>query len=200
MRQRHDLILVRHGQTEWSASGRHTGRTDVPLTELGLRQAEALGAMVQSYPFAAVLASPLSRAWVTMERAGFGDIGIADPDLLEWDYGAWEGRTTSEIRGEIPGWSVWTTEIIGGESLAMVGERADRVIERVLDVDGPVALFAHGHMLRVLAARWVTNPPAFGSALSLDPATVSVLGWERENRVIRTWNEACHLRSLDVPV
>ncbi|HLA66806.1 MAG TPA: histidine phosphatase family protein [Acidimicrobiia bacterium] len=200
MRQRHDVVLVRHGQTAWSASGRHTGRTDLPLTEFGIRQAEALGAMVRTYDFAAVFASPLSRAWVTMERAGFGGVGIELPDLAEWDYGVYEGKTTLEIRGDIPGWSVWADEIIGGESVAMVGARADRVIDRVLAVDGPVALFAHGHLLRVLAARWVGNPPAFGAALSLDPATVSLLGWERENRVIRTWNEVCHLRPLDPPV
>jgi probable phosphoglycerate mutase len=193
----HEVFLVRHGQTEWSALGRHTGRTDIPLTDLGRRQAEALGGMLAGAPFAEVLSSPLSRAWETMERAGYGSEAAAVDDLMEWDYGAYEGLRTAEIRLEVPDWSVWTHEIPGGESAEDVGARTDRVIERLIDVPGPAVVFAHGHLLRAFAARWMGLPPAVGRTLGLDTATVSVLGWERENRVIRHWNEACHLRSMD---
>jgi len=191
----HELILVRHGQTEWSADGRHTGRTDVPLTDIGRRQADALGQMLGGVRLAVVLSSPLTRAWETMERAGFS--GEASDDLLEWDYGTYEGKRTVDIRRSFPGWSVWTHEIVGGETVDQVGDRADRVIERVLDAEGPAAAFAHGHVLRILAARWMGLPAVAGRLLRLDTATVSTLGWERENRVIRYWNESCHLRSMD---
>jgi len=196
MTSRHDVILVRHGQTEWSAAGRHTGRSDVPLTELGRRQAEALGAMLGGADFARVLSSPLTRAWETMERAGYAG-GTATDDLMEWDYGIFEGRRTLDIRDEIPDWSVWVNPIVGGESVDEVGERADRVIADVLEADGPIAIFAHGHLLRILAARWMGLPAVNGANLRLDTATVSTLGWERESRVIRHWNEVCHLRSMD---
>lgn len=192
----HDVVLVRHGQTEWSATGRHTGRSDVPLTEFGRRQAEALGVMLGETDFARVLSSPLTRAWETMERAGYGG-GTAMDDLMEWDYGIFEGRRTLDIRDEIPGWSVWVNEIVGGESVDEVGERADRVIADVLDGDRPVAIFAHGHLLRILAARWIGLPAAVGANLRLDTGTVSTLGWERESRVIRHWNESCDLPSMD---
>lgn len=195
-RGRHEVTLVRHGQTEWSASGKHTGRTDVPLTGLGLRQADALGAMLGGTEFARVLASPLSRAWQTMERAGYGG-GTACEDLVEWDYGIYEGRRTDDIRKEIPEWSVWKDPIFEGESVAEVGGRADRAIDEIRDASGPVVLFAHGHLLRVLAARWIDLPPETGRHLRLATATVSTLGWERENPVIVNWNEACHLRSMD---
>lgn len=191
------VVLVRHGQTEWSVSGRHTGRTDVSLTELGTRQARALGAMLGGAKFASVLSSPLARAWDTMELAGYGALGEATDDLMEWDYGVYEGRRTDEIRTEIAGWSVWTHPIIDGETFDEVGGRADQVIARVLSIDGPVALFAHGHMLRILGARWMGLPAVAGQNLGLDTATVSAVGWERENRVIRHWNEACHLRAMD---
>lgn len=193
---RHDVVLVRHGQTEWSATGKHTGRTDVPLTEFGRRQAEALGAMLGGADFARVLSSPLTRAWETMERAGYAG-GTATDDLMEWDYGIFEGRSTPDIRDEIPDWSVWVNPIVGGESVEEVGERADRVIADVLEADGPIAIFAHGHVLRILAARWIGLPAVVGANLRLDAATVSTLGWERESRVIRHWNESCHLRSMD---
>ena len=193
----HEVVLVRHGQTEWSVSGKHTGRTDIPLTELGRRQADALGGMLGGTEFTLVLSSPLSRAWETMDRAGYSSGGVATDDLLEWDYGAYEGRRTADTRKEIPGWSVWTHPIIEGESFDEVGARADRAIDRALSVDGPVVIFAHGHLLRILAARWMGLPAVAGRNLRLDTATVSTLGWERENRVIRHWNEACHLRSMD---
>jgi len=193
----HEVVLVRHGQTEWSVSGKHTGRTDIPLTDLGRRQADALGEMLSGTEFALVLSSPLSRAWETMDRAGYAADAVATGDLLEWDYGVYEGRRTTDIRTEIPDWSVWTHPIDDGESLEEIGARADSAIDLALRADGPVAMFAHGHMLRILAARWMGLPPAVGRNLLLDTATVSTLGWERENRVLRHWNEACHLRSLD---
>lgn len=193
----HEVVLVRHGQTEWSVSGKHTGRTDVPLTDLGRRQADALGEMLSGTEFALVLSSPLIRAWETMDRAGYAAVVVATGDLLEWDYGVYEGRRTTDIRTEIPDWSVWTHPIDDGESLEEVGSRADSAIDLALRADGPVAMFAHGHMLRILAARWMGLPPVAGRNLLLDTATVSTLGWERENRVLRQWNEACHLRSLD---
>jgi broad specificity phosphatase PhoE len=192
-----EVVLIRHGQTEWSASGRHTGRTDVPLTELGRRQARALGRMLDRTGFARVLSSPLGRAWETMELAGQAGDGEACDDLMEWDYGIYEGRTTAEIRLEIPGWSVWTHPVRGGESIDAVGARADRVISELLGATGPAAVFAHGHVLRILAARWIGLPAQTGKALRLDTAPVSSLGWEREHRVVRHWNEMCHLRSSD---
>lgn len=190
------VVLVRHGQTGWSASGKHTGRTDVPLSELGRRQAEALGEMLAGDEFAAVLASPLSRAWETMQIAGYGD-GIASDDLMEWDYGRFEGRKTADVREDTPDWSVWSHPIVDGESVDEVGRRADRVIDRALAEEGTVLLFGHGHALRILGARWIGLSAAEGRKLGLDTGTVSTLGWERENRVIRRWNESCHLRSMD---
>jgi broad specificity phosphatase PhoE len=191
----HDLVLVRHGQTEWSKLGKHTGRTDVPLTDRGREQAASLGGMLRSVGFAAVFTSPLSRARDTMKLAGYS--GTVDDDLVEWDYGEYEGRRTEDIRTEVPGWTVWTHPIPGGESLAEVTTRAESVIARVSAVDGPVALFGHAHALRVLAARWAGLSPDSGRLFTLDTATVSVLGWEREQRVIRVWNKVCGPGSLD---
>ena len=188
------VTLVRHGQTEWSKSMQHTGRTDVPLTDLGRRQAAAAGEMLRGEEFTLVLSSPMSRAWETMIGAGFDGVGIANDDLHEWDYGEYEGKTTASIREEIPEWSVWTHPIGGGESVDEVGRRADRVIDVALESEGAVLVFAHGHVLRVLAARWIGLRPVRGRSFGLDTATVSKLGWERENRVIRTWNIPGHLR------
>ena len=187
------IWLARHGETEWSTSGRHTGRTDIPLTDLGRTQAAALGRRLGGHAFALVLTSPRSRAAETARLAGFPD-AVIDPDLGEWDYGEFEGRTTADIRTEIPDWSIWAGPWRRGETVEAVGIRADRVIARCLDpsVDGDVLLFAHGHLLRVLAARWIGLPAAGGASLALGTATVGILGWERANRVIETWNEACH--------
>jgi probable phosphoglycerate mutase len=185
------IVLVRHGQTEWSAAGRHTGRTDVPLTEEGRRQARALAVCLQRWRLTRVLASPLQRATETARLAGFEEAIAARPDLMEWDYGQYEGRTTAEIRQERPDWMLWRDGVPGGETVEHVGRRADRVIEEVRGVDDDVALFAHGHILRVLGARWIGLPPDSGSRLALDTATVCVLGYERETPVIRRWNEAC---------
>jgi broad specificity phosphatase PhoE len=190
----HELWLIRHGETEWARLGRHTGRTDVPLTETGRDQARVLGRRLVGHRFDLVLTSPLSRASETAALAGFGAGAVVDPDLREWDYGIFEGRLTSEIRADVPGWSIWTGPWPEGETAAQVGARADRVLERARAIDGDVLVFAHGHLLRVLAARWLGLPPTSGSLFSLSTATLSILGWERENAVIETWNEACHLR------
>ncbi len=192
-----EIVMVRHGQTQWSISGKHTGRTDIPLTDLGRQQADALGEMLQGHDFSLVLASPLTRAWETMERAGCAGQGMPDENILEWDYGVFEGCTTAEIRASDPGWSVWTSPIDGGETVDEVGVRADLAIERCLAAPGPVVVFAHGHFLRIMTARWMGLPASAGRRLSLGTATVSTLGWERETRVLQRWNDACHLNSMD---
>jgi probable phosphoglycerate mutase len=180
---------VRHGETDWSRAGRHTGRTDEPLNERGRQRARALAEKLAGRRFALVLTSPLSRALETCRLAGLGDQAQVEPDLMEWDYGEYEGRTTPEIRTERPGWSLWSDGVVGGETSAEVGARADRVIAKVEGVDGDVAVFAHGHILRVLAARYIGLRPDDGRLLALDPATVSVLGYEHEWHAIRRWNE-----------
>ncbi|HEX3428745.1 MAG TPA: histidine phosphatase family protein [Candidatus Limnocylindrales bacterium] len=182
------LVVVRHGETEWSRSGRHTGRTDVPLSEEGRAQADRIGRALRGRTFSHVLSSPLERAVETCRIAGFGDRAELVDDLMEWDYGIYEGRTRVEIAAEIPGWTIWTAPIPGGESLDVVGRRADRVIARTLPLGGDILVFAHGHILRVLAARWIEQPPVLGSRLELATATVSELGWEQERRVIERWN------------
>jgi probable phosphoglycerate mutase len=189
----HELWLVRHGETEWSAAGKHTGRTDLPLTVRGRSAAIALGQTIRSHTFDRVLTSPLRRARDTCELAGLGDRMKVVEDLREWDYGDYEGVTTAEIRATRPDWSVWVDGCPGGETADDVGARADRVIAAVRSaVDGPshgdCIAFAHGHLLRVLAARWVALPASDGALLSLDTASVSVLGWEREQPVVRRWN------------
>ena len=184
-----DVVLVRHGDTEWSRERRHTGRTDVALTETGLQQANALAQVLSGYAFARVLCSPRQRAIETCRRAGLFERAEICDDAVEWDYGVYEGRTTAEIRDEIPGWSVWTHDVIGGESVAQVGERADRVIAAALAVDGDVTVFAHAHLLRILAARWIGLDAIRGQSFVLDTASVSVLSFEREERVIARWNQ-----------
>ena len=187
--------LVRHGETEWAKTGQHTGRTDIPLTEVGREQALALGRRIAAHPFALVLTSPLSRAAETATLAGFPD-AEPDPDLQEWDYGALEGRTSADIRDEFPDWTIWTGPWPDAETVDDVGRRADRVLARCLDpsVEGDALLFAHGHVLRILAARWLRLPPTGGSLFALGTATIGILGWDRANPVIETWNDAGHLR------
>jgi broad specificity phosphatase PhoE len=191
----HHLWLVRHGETEWARLGRHTGRTDIPLTDKGREQARALGRRLTGHPFSLVLTSPLSRAADTAALAGFGDVAVVDPDLREWDYGALEGRRTVDIQADYPGWTIWTGPWPDGETIDEVSARADRVIAKASAMDGDVLLFSHGHLLRILAARWLDLPPASGALFALGTATVSILGWDRANEVIETWNEACHLSS-----
>jgi probable phosphoglycerate mutase len=190
MAGRHEIWLLRHGETEWSASGRHTGRTDVPLTAAGRRQAEALGRYLAGRRFALVLTSPLDRARETCRLAGYEAAARTSDDLCEWDYGIYEGRTTADIRVAEPEWSIWTSPVAEGETVDAVGVRARRVIDRALQADGDVALFAHAHVLRILAACWIGRAPADGRSFALATASVSVLGWERETRVIQRWNLA----------
>ena len=184
------IVLARHGETEWSALGRHTGRTDIPLTDAGRDQARRLGRALAGRSFARVLSSPLSRAADTARLAGFGDQVAFDDDLREWDYGVYEGRTRIEIAAEEPGWTVWTRPIRGGESLEELGARADRVIGRLLPLRGDVLVFSHGHFLRVLASRWIGAQPALAGHLELGTATLSELGWEADRRSIEVWNAA----------
>jgi broad specificity phosphatase PhoE len=182
-------LLIRHGETAWSLSGRHTGRTDLPLVPEGEAQSRALRPKLSHQEFTAVLTSPLIRARRTCELAGLGEGAIVDPDLCEWDYGTYDGLTTAEIRADRPGWDLFDDGCPGGESAADVGRRADRVIERVLTFSGTVACVAHSHMLRVLAARWVGLEPAGGRYLVLAPASLSALDWDRSQPVIASWNQ-----------
>lgn len=183
-----EIVLIRHGETEWSRTGRHTGRTNIALTEAGVLGAQAIGRYLTGRQFEQVLVSPLTRAQETCRLAGLGQRAQTDADLVEWDYGIYEGRATLDIRRETPDWSVWTSPITGGESLEQVAARARRVVEKAAAVTGNVAIFAHGHVLRILAAGWIGLPPIAGRALALDTGSVSVLGFERQTRVIRHWN------------
>ena len=183
-----EIVLARHGETEWSRDGRHTGRTDIPLTDNGREQARVLGQALREWSFGLVLSSPLERALDTCRLAGLGDSVETTDDLLEWDYGEYEGITTPQIREGRPDWYLWRDGCPGGELPEDVGRRADRVVARVADADEDVALFAHGHILRVVAARWLGLGPEAGALLALSTATISVLGYERETRVVRRWN------------
>jgi broad specificity phosphatase PhoE len=185
---RQELWLIRHGETEWSAAKRHTGRTDIPLTPTGERQAAALNRSLAGRQFASVLCSPLRRARETCRLAGYGDVACMTDDLLEWDYGVYEGKTTQEIRLEQPGWSIWTAAVVNGESTEQVGRRAQRVIQRTLAANGDVVLFAHAHILRILTACWLGLAPDAGRLFVLRTASISVLGFEHDTRVITRWN------------
>ena len=186
---KHQIWLVRHGETEWSKSGQHSGRTDIPLTDSGRRQAEALGRHLSGRRFALALTSPLGRARETCRLAGYDGGAEVTDDLLEWDYGIYEGRRTADIQKEQPGWSIWATSIPKGETVEQVGERVRRVIARAEAAPGDVALFAHAHVLRILSACWLGLPPVDGRLLALGTASISVLGYERETRVISVWNQ-----------
>jgi probable phosphoglycerate mutase len=183
-----ELWLIRHGETEWSLSGAHTGRTDLPLTSAGREKAAALKRRLDGRKFALVLTSPLQRARETCQLAGYDDAAQIEPNLCEWDYGDYEGRTSEQIRSEVPSWSVWTHAVPNGETIDQVAARARATIERASKAKGDVALFAHGHILRVLAACWLDLPPACGRLFALATASVSVLGYERDTRVITRWN------------
>jgi probable phosphoglycerate mutase len=172
-----NLWLIRHGETEWSLSGQHTGRTDVPLTAAGEARAAALGRYLAGRRFALVLTSPLQRARETCRIAGYGGAAQIEPNLREWDYGAYEGRTTADIRQETPGWDLWTMGVAGGETVEQVAQRARRVIDRACAAGGDVALFAHGHILRILAACWLDLAPSGGRLLAFDTGCLSVLGY-----------------------
>lgn len=182
------IYLIRHGETEWSRSGQHTGRTDIPLTAEGQRQAKAIGRALNERKLA-VWTSPLGRARETCALAGYADRAQIDNNLSEWDYGIYEGLTTAEIRSKTPDWSVWLSPIVDGESLEQLSQRVGQVIDRVTAAtEEDIALFAHGHVLRVLAAAWIGQQPITGRYLALDTASISILGYERKTRVIWQWN------------
>ncbi len=187
-----ELWLMRHGETAWSADGRHTSTSDIPLTDRGRERAKRLPGLLAGTKFGAVFTSPRQRAQETCQIAGYGEVAVVDSDLQEWNYGEAEGKTTQEMRAiHGPQWSVWNSPLLNGETLEHVGERADAVIARSLVAvpgQAAVALFAHAHFLRILTARWIGLPPSAGALLALDTGSVSVLGFERETRVIRRWN------------
>jgi probable phosphoglycerate mutase len=189
------LYLARHGETAWTVSRQHTGLTDLPLTERGERNAQRLGARLAALHFARVWTSPLQRARRTCELAGFSAVAVADPDLVEWNYGAYEGKTTAEIRTANPSWELFRDGCPGGEQAGDVGARADRVIARVRAVQGDVLLFSSAHILRVLAARWLGLPPTDGRLFALDTASLCILGYEHnlQEPVIRLWNDTRHV-------
>lgn len=184
------IVLVRHGETEWSLSGQHTSRTDLPLLPAGRERAAALGPKLDAWDFALVLCSPLRRARETCELAGYRDRAEIVDDLREWDYGEYEGLTTPQIRETDPSWNLWTDGCPGGEQPSEVGARADRVLDRARGAGGDVLAFAHGHILRVVGARWMALPVAGGSRLALRAGAISVLGFERETEVLTLWNDA----------
>lgn len=183
-----ELWLIRHGETEWSLSGAHTGRTDIPLTDAGRAQAKAIAKQLAGRAFALVLTSPMTRAAETCRLAGYGPEATVDSNLREWDYGDYEGRTTADIRKERPGWSLWRDGVLNGETIEQVAARADAVLARIAVAEGDVALFAHGHLLRILTARWLEMDPAAAARFALGTASLSTLGYERETRVITRWN------------
>ena len=188
------IYLARHGETAWTISHQHTGRTDLPLTPQGEAEATRLGQRLKGLTFAAVLTSPLRRAVRTCELAGFCSAAQIDPDLVEWNYGAYEGRTSAEIHVERPDWELFRDGAPGGESPEQIGARADRVIRRVRAVDGNTLLFSSGHFLRVFAARWLGLPPGAGRYFFLGTASLSALGYEHDHSdpVIRLWDEMPH--------
>jgi broad specificity phosphatase PhoE len=193
------IYLIRHGETQWAKDGRHTGRTDIPLTEFGREQASFLLPIFEEVKFSLILSSPLQRALETAKLAGLGSRVKLDGDLTEWDYGDYEGRTTKQIREHVPGWSVWTHACPNGETIDQVSLRADRVVAELRSVDGNIAIFSHGHFLRVLASRWIGLPAAQGGHFLLGTSTLSILGYEREVPVMRTWNGPLITAACAVP-
>jgi probable phosphoglycerate mutase len=182
------IVVVRHGETEWSASGQHTSHTDLPLTEAGRERARALGGVLGEREFALVLSSPLRRARETCELAGFAAVAVIDDDLHEWEYGEYEGLTTPQIWETNPAWNLWRDGCPGGELPAQVGGRADRVLARLRGADGDALAFAHGHILRVLTARWLEMEVAAGARFALRAGGMGVFGHERETQVLAGWN------------
>ncbi len=182
------IVVVRHGETEWTRSGQHPTRTDLPLTDDGRKRAEALADLLSGYSFSLVLSSPLRRALETCQIAGFGDVVELDDDLREWDYGEYEGLTTPQIRGTRPDWNLWRDGCPDGERPSQVGERADRVLARLGSADGDALAFAHGHILRVVTARWAEMEVAEGARFKFGAGAIGVLGHERETRAIDHWN------------
>jgi broad specificity phosphatase PhoE len=192
-----EVYLARHGETAWTLSHQHTGRSDIPLTERGQSNARSLGERLRGTVFVKVLSSPLERARRTSELAGFGGMAVIEPDLVEWDYGALDGLTTAEIRRKQPNWSLFRDGCPGGESVEQVGARADRLLERLRASPGRLLLFGHSHFFRVLAARWLGLPPRDGRLLYLSTASLSILGFEHnlDEPAIRLWNDVRHVTS-----
>jgi probable phosphoglycerate mutase len=191
-----EIWIARHGETAWSRTGQHTGRTDLPLTPVGEREAQELGRALRARQFALVLSSPLARAWETCRLAGYSGVAETTADLMEWDYGSVEGRTRAEVRAEHPGWTIWDGTVPLGESVEEVAARARRVIARSVAAGGDVLLFAHGHVLRVLAACWLGLPLRDARLFALGTASIGVLGEDDGTRVLRAWNLSC---SADAP-
>lgn len=183
-----EIWLIRHGETEWSLSGAHTGRTDIPLTARGEQSARCLRPALHEHTFAAVFTSPLQRALETCKLAGFEDEAVIDPNLMEWWYGDYEGRSSAEIQETRPGWSIWKDGVVNGETIGEVAARAQAVIARALSVDGDVLLFAHGHLLRILTACWLELAPQTGRHFALETGRICRLGFEKQHRVILGWN------------
>jgi broad specificity phosphatase PhoE len=188
-----DVVLVRHGETEWSLSGQHTGLTDIPLTKRGREEAKLLEPLLSNADFALVLSSPLKRARQTCELAGLGDRMEIDPDLIEWNYGKYEGLTSKQIKRTAPNWMLFTDGCPGGETPEQVGARADRLIRKIQTVAGRIALFGHGHILRVFVARWIGLPPSGGQHFLLNTSTVSVLSYYRGTPAVKRWNAPIRL-------
>ena len=189
----HQVFLVRHGETEWSLNGRHTGITDIPLTEHGKQVARSLAPILAKEKFMLVLTSPLQRAQETCRLAGFEDKATIEPDLMEWNYGRYEGLTPAQIHATAPGWLLFRDGAPDGEQPAEIGSRVDRVIEKARTVTGDVIVFAHGHVLRVFAARWLGLPPSEGQHFLLDTATMNILGYYRDIPAIKRWNAPVHV-------
>ncbi|MEH6379876.1 histidine phosphatase family protein [Streptomyces sp. KLMMK] len=192
------ILLARHGQTEWSLSGKHTGRTDIPLLDEGRRGAKLLGERLHRAPWdglpdVEVRTSPLLRAHETCELAGFGDRATAWDALMEWDYGDYEGMTPAEIKAQRPGWLIWRDGVPGGETLAEVSARADEVVEWARSADRDVLIFAHGHILRTIGARWLGLDISFAARIRLDPTSLSILGWAYDAPALERWNDTGHL-------
>jgi broad specificity phosphatase PhoE len=187
--QQREVYLVRHGETEWSLSGRHTGITDIPLTENGRREAKLLEPLLSTVDFALILSSPMRRARTTCELAGLGRAMQVDPNLMEWNYGEYEGLTSEQIQSRAPGWMLFIDGCPRGESPEQVGARVDRLISKVREVEGRVALFAHGHIFRVFGARWIGLPPTHGRHLLLDTSTLSILGYYQGVPALKRWND-----------
>lgn len=183
-----EIFVVRHGETEWSATGKHTSATDLSLTDEGRRRAALLRPVLAKRSFSLVLSSPLRRARETCELAGFADAAVESDDLREWAYGEYEGMTTPEIKRQDPGWNLWRDGCPGGESPEAVGARADRALERLRSAEGDAIAFAHGHILRVVAARWIGMEVAAGARLALTAGAIGVFGFERETEVLARWN------------
>ncbi len=188
------IFLIRHGETEWTLTGQHTGKTDIPLTEQGKEQAQLLAARIKGHAFERIFTSPLKRAQETCELCGLFRHAETDPDLAEWDYGDYEGLKTDEIWKKDPHWNLFLRGAPNGESIEDICVRANRILMKISTFHGDVALFSHGHFLRILTIKWLKLSPSEGNLFALSPASLSILGFEREHHALKLWNDTCHLR------